>query len=37
MIPIKDGKLLLGTWQRIIFLELFESRERKVFLTIIGE
>ncbi|EOD42542.1 hypothetical protein Nst1_272 [Candidatus Nanobsidianus stetteri] len=36
-IPIKDGKLLLGTWQRIIFLELFESRERKVFITIIGE
>jgi len=29
--------LLLGTWQRIIFLELFESRERKVFITIIGE
>jgi secondary thiamine-phosphate synthase enzyme len=36
-IPIKDGKVLLGTWQRIIFLELFESRERKVFITIIGE
>ena len=36
-IPIKDEKLLLGTWQRIIFLELFESRERKIFLTIIGE
>jgi secondary thiamine-phosphate synthase enzyme len=36
-IPIKDGKILLGTWQRIIFLELFESRERKVFITIIGE
>ena len=36
-IPIKDGKLLLGTWQRIIFLELFEARERKVFITIIGE
>ena len=36
-IPIKDGKLLLGTWQRIIFLELFEPRERKVFITIIGE
>jgi secondary thiamine-phosphate synthase enzyme len=36
-IPIKDGKLLLGIWQRIIFLELFEPRERKVFITIIGE
>jgi secondary thiamine-phosphate synthase enzyme len=36
-IPIKDGKLLLGIWQRIIFLELFEAREREIFLTIIGE
>jgi secondary thiamine-phosphate synthase enzyme len=36
-IPIKNGKLVLGTWQRIIFVELFESRERKVFVTILGE
>ncbi len=36
-IPIKDGKLLLGTWQKIIFLELFEPRERRIFVTIIGE
>jgi secondary thiamine-phosphate synthase enzyme len=36
-IPIKNGKLVLGTWQRIIFVELFEPRERKVFVTIIGE
>ncbi|MFZ8830234.1 MAG: secondary thiamine-phosphate synthase enzyme YjbQ [Candidatus Aenigmatarchaeota archaeon] len=36
-LPIKNGKLVLGTWQRIIFVELFEARERKVFVTIIGE
>jgi secondary thiamine-phosphate synthase enzyme len=36
-IPIKNGNLVLGTWQRIIFAELFESRERTVFVTILGE
>jgi len=36
-IPIKNGKLMLGAWQRVIFVELFEPRERIVFVTIIGE
>ena len=36
-LPIKDGKIVLGTWQRIIFVELFEPRERTVFITIMGE
>jgi len=36
-LPIKDGELVLGTWQRIIFVELFEPRVRTVFVTIIGE
>jgi len=36
-IPIKNGKIVLGTWQRIIFIELFESRERTIFVTIFGE
>ncbi|MFH8108909.1 MAG: secondary thiamine-phosphate synthase enzyme YjbQ [Candidatus Aenigmatarchaeota archaeon] len=36
-IPIKEGKLFLGTWQDIFFVELFESRERKVFVTVIGD
>jgi len=36
-IPIKNGSLVLGTWQRIIFVELFEPRERRVFVTILGE
>jgi len=36
-IPIKDGNLVLGTWQRIIFVELFEPRDRKIFVTILGE
>lgn len=36
-IPIKNGEIVLGTWQRIILIELFEPRERKVYITIIGE
>ena len=36
-LPIKNGNLVLGVWQRIIFVELFEPRERTVFVTILGE
>jgi secondary thiamine-phosphate synthase enzyme len=36
-VPLKEGKLVLGTWQDIFFVELFESREREVLITIIGE
>lgn len=36
-IPLENGKLVLGTWQQIIFVELFEPREREVVVTIIGE
>jgi len=36
--PFKDKKLLLGTWQQIIFLENDErSRRRQIYLTIIGD
>lgn len=35
-IPIQKGKLVLGTWQNIFFLELFEPRRRKVLVTVIG-
>jgi len=31
-IPIKDGRLLLGTWQSVIFAELDGPRRRKVFI-----
>ncbi len=34
-IPFKDGKLQLGTWQDIFVVELFEPRERKVYISII--
>ena len=37
-IPFKDGQLLLGTWQQIVFLELdTRARTRNLVLQIIGE
>jgi len=37
-IPFKDGELLLGKWQQIVFLELdTRARTRSIVLQIIGE
>ncbi len=36
-IPIVDGELLLGRWQRVFFLELDRSRERRVLIQAFGE
>jgi secondary thiamine-phosphate synthase enzyme len=36
-IPVEDGRLVLGTWQQIFFLEILEPRSRKVVVTVIGE
>lgn len=37
-IPVRDGALVRGTWQHIVFLELDvrPSRDRRVHLTVIG-
>jgi secondary thiamine-phosphate synthase enzyme len=36
--PFSNGKLILGTWQQIIFVENDEKpRNREVFITCIGE
>jgi len=36
--PFQEKRLLLGTWQQIIFIECDEkSRHREIILTIIGE
>ncbi len=37
-IPIENGKLALGTWQQIVFVD-FDSRERKreIFVKVFGE
>ena len=35
-IPVEDGHLILGTWQRIFFVELDGPRKRSVNIKIIG-
>jgi secondary thiamine-phosphate synthase enzyme len=35
LVPINDGQLQLGTWQRIILVELDGPRERDVQLTLV--
>jgi secondary thiamine-phosphate synthase enzyme len=36
-IPIVDGQLMLGQWQRVFFIELDRARDRKVFIQVLGE
>ncbi len=37
-VPFIDGRLMLGTWQQIVFVELdIRSRSRRLILQIIGE
>lgn len=31
-IPVKDGKLVLGTWQRVVLIELDGPRERAILV-----
>jgi secondary thiamine-phosphate synthase enzyme len=35
--PVRDGRLDLGTWQRLFLVELFEPRRRTVDVAIVGE
>ncbi|MBM4256745.1 MAG: YjbQ family protein [Deltaproteobacteria bacterium] len=34
MIPVQKGRLTLGTWQAVLFVELDGPRERKVIVTV---
>ena len=36
-VPICDGKMTLGTWQSILFVELDGERERTVGIQVSGE
>ncbi len=36
-LPIIQGKLTLGRWQRIFMIELCSARQRKIVLTAVGE
>ncbi len=35
-IPVSGGRLLLGTWQRILLVEMDGPRRRKLIVTVIG-
>jgi secondary thiamine-phosphate synthase enzyme len=35
-IPVRDGELCLGTWQRVLFLELDRERERRWLVQVVG-
>ena len=36
VIPVENGKLMLGTWQRILFVELDGPRRRRVYVKVIS-
>jgi secondary thiamine-phosphate synthase enzyme len=36
-IPVRDGELCLGTWQRILFMELDRSRDRRWIVQVVGD
>jgi secondary thiamine-phosphate synthase enzyme len=35
-IPVRAGELALGTWQRVLFLELDRERERRWIVQVVG-
>lgn len=35
-IPVRDGVLCLGTWQRVLFLELDRERDRRWLVQVVG-
>jgi secondary thiamine-phosphate synthase enzyme len=36
-IPVQDGELCLGTWQRVLFIELDRSRDRRWLVQVVGD
>lgn len=36
-IPVKDGKLYLGSWQRVVLVELDGPREREIVVQTVGQ
>jgi secondary thiamine-phosphate synthase enzyme len=37
VIPVEDNRLVLGTWQRVLFVELDGPRQRRVHVKLIKE
>ena len=35
-IPVRDGELCLGTWQRVLFMELDRERDRRWVVQVVG-
>ena len=35
-IPVRSGELLLGEWQRVLFLELDRERDRRWLVQVVG-
>ena len=35
-VPVRDGELALGTWQRVLFLELDRERDRRWVVQVVG-
>ena len=35
-IPVREGELCLGTWQRVLFLELDRERDRRWIVQVVG-
>jgi thiamine phosphate synthase YjbQ (UPF0047 family) len=35
-IPVRDAELCLGTWQRVLFLELDRERDRRWIVQVVG-
>lgn len=35
--PVRNGRLDLGTWQRLFLVEMFEARARTVDVAVLGE
>ena len=36
-IPVRGGELCLGTWQRVLFMELDRSRDRRWIVQVVGD
>lgn len=36
-LPVRDGRLDLGTWQHLYLVELYEARHREVDVAILGD
>lgn len=37
VVPVERGKLVLGTWQKILFMELDGPRRRRVYVKVVSE